>query len=213
MAEFITLTVETLLMLAFIALIMERALEVFVINFWSPEKATLQETVSHCQLSLENTEKKSEILSKHQDIVSTQGKCGILNDVDIADAITEAKRNLSQAKMQLSDYILHTRVKTQLIALAIGILLGFSGLRVLEPLFSPTSFLEMPLLQKFVFRSLDAVLTGLAVAGGSDGMHKLIKHFGTIVNDIKEITLKKQDNAPQKAKPSPDQKLNEPTSI
>lgn len=148
-SQFIQSALNSLIMLSFIALILERTLEVFVISFRIPQKAQLEASVRQYS-----------------------------NELETAGDIAGWEDALEQATARLAAYKTNTQVIVQLVALTIGVLLGFAGIRVLEPLFSSSSFLALPWLQQVVLRCLDVIMTGLAIAGGSDGIHQISSYLG-----------------------------------
>lgn len=143
---------NSLTMLAFIALVMERSLEVFVHTLASPRKLVLQA--------------EQEQLQKEDDNTSTP----------------ESRQQLERINAALRKLKVTTKMGTLLGALAIGLFLGIAGIRIFEPLFTVESLHAMPLFQQAVLRVMDIALTGLALAGGSDGIHFISKRLGSYVD-------------------------------
>ena len=141
---------DSLAMLAFISLVLERSLEVFVHTIASPRKLMLQAEQKRLQ----------------------QGE----------ESNPENRQQLERVNNDIQKYKINTKMTTLLGALTIGILLGLSGVRIFEPLFSLASLHAMPLFQQIMFRSLDIALTGLALAGGSNGIHLISKRIGSYVD-------------------------------
>ena len=142
---------DSLAMLAFISLVLERSLEVFVHTIASPRKLMLQAEQKRLQ----------------QDDNASN---------------SENRQQLERVNNDIQKYKINTKMTTLLGALTIGILLGLSGVRIFEPLFSLASLHAMPLFQQIMFRSLDIALTGLALAGGSNGIHLISKRIGSYVD-------------------------------
>ena len=61
--------------------------------------------------------------------------------------------------------------------LIMGVLISTLGVRGLEPLLDAAKFKELPDFQEGMFEVVDVLLTGCLLAGGSDGIHKLITVF------------------------------------
>ena len=61
--------------------------------------------------------------------------------------------------------------------LIMGVLISTLGVRGLEPLLDAAKFKELPDFQEGMFEVVDVVLTGCLLAGGSDGIHKLVTVF------------------------------------
>ena len=142
---------DSLAMLAFISLVMERSLEVFVHTIASPRKLMLQAEQKRLQ-------------------------------PDDRASNSDNRQQLERVNTAIQQYKITTKMMTLLGALTIGIFLGISGVRIFEPLFSLESVHAMPGFQQIMFRILDITLTGLAIAGGSNGIHLISKRIGSYID-------------------------------
>lgn len=142
---------DSLTMLAFISLVIERGLEVFSNTVSGPQKLLLKEQMKH-----------------------------LTQNADLSNP--DSLQKLEKVKSALNRHKVSTQRTTQLVAFTVGIVLGLSGIRVLEPLFSLESLHAMPWFQQSLFRIMDITLTGLALAGGSDGIHFISKRIGSHIN-------------------------------
>ncbi|MEO1509008.1 MAG: hypothetical protein AAFU84_15325, partial [Cyanobacteria bacterium J06633_23] len=92
---------------------------------------------------------------------------------------------LYSAEESLRNYINHMRQNLLKVAIGFGLLIGLVGLRSLESAFDfpvPKSVLEM--FRFYLFRVLDLILTAGLIAGGSEGIHNVIKKIGGLFPDI-----------------------------
>lgn len=62
-------------------------------------------------------------------------------------------------------------------ALVLGITIAAIGVRGLEMFVDPAVFKQLTSVQHTVFRTVDVLVTGALIAGGADGMHKLVSVF------------------------------------
>lgn len=135
-----------------VALLAERALEIFVGTWRSPRAMELDLVVKAREATLAETQ--------------AQGDRGALN---------EAKKGLDEARRD----VLHYRCTTRQIALWVGLLLGFLvsgvGVRALGTLIDPLG--DWTGAQHAAFRLVDGLLTGGVIAGGSEGIHRLATVF------------------------------------
>lgn len=78
---------------------------------------------------------------------------------------------------QLLAYQAHTRRFAFAAAAVLGIVISAIGVRGLELFVDPAVFKAISPLQQTVFRTVDVLVTGSLIAGGADGMHKLVSIF------------------------------------
>lgn len=102
------------------------------------------------------------------------------------------EKAIHDAEDKLTDFKLQTRKRAFLVGLAIGIVLATLGIRVLDPLTdiqlaeAEWADTEWGWLQPYLFRGIDIVLTAGLLAGGSDGIHQVIKLFLDFVSMNRE---------------------------
>ena len=144
--------------LLFVALLIERALEVFITSYTATGRAENEANVKRCTENVADAEKSE----KPGDAVDAKA---VLHDAE-----TDAKR---------------FKARTQVIALQSSVILGLLtaavGYRVLAQLVN-TSELTGLGVQGFVF--IDVLLTGGLLAGGSKGIHALTQVFGKYLDDM-----------------------------
>lgn len=134
--------------LLLIALLLERALEVFLTSLRAPASEALTEEIKVLQEAVDKTPDGAEA-------IELKGKQDEL-----------AKRRQATRKIAL------------FAALIVGIAVSVSGIRTLETMVqvkAGSSFVSG--LQAALFRLLDTLLTGGVIAGGSDGIHKLAEVY------------------------------------
>lgn len=139
-----------------VALVFERALEVIITTWRGPTAAALEATVSAA-----SAQKLS------------------LDDPKRALAPTQAERDtalvaVTRAEESLAGYRATTQRMALWTAFVLGIALSAVGIRMLDPLLQTSSATG---LQQSVFASLDALLSGATIAGGSEGIHKITQAF------------------------------------
>ena len=160
----VKIVVQQLTILVIVALFLERALEVYKLSYFSPEKERLAAKVDQFQM---------ELLS-----LSPQTNAN-------SEKIQAVQLRLYSAEESLRNYINHMRQNLLKVAIGFGLLIGLVGLRSLESAFDfpvPESVLEM--FRFYLFRVLDLILTAGLIAGGSEGIHNVIKKIGGLFPDI-----------------------------
>lgn len=149
--------VQLLTILFVVALLAERALEIFVGTWRSSGAAPLE-------LAVRAAEKNVARLDGADDTTLRQARA----------ALEDARRTESQY-----------RCTTRLIALWAGLALGFLvsgvGLRALEMLIDP-ALSGWSHRQAAAFRLVDSLLTGGVIAGGSEGIHRIASVFDNFMN-------------------------------
>jgi len=142
--------------LMLIALLLERALEVFLTNLRAPTSETLQEEVRAMRNVLRYTKLKVE-------------------RTELEEALKAKEAKLAGHKRDTRRYALH-------VGLGIGLLISIAGVRTLESILviAPAAG-GATWAQAGMMRALDILLTGALIAGGSDGIHKLAEAFRTTV--------------------------------
>jgi hypothetical protein len=143
-----------------VALLAERALEIFV-GTWRGATTTQHE------LTLR---------------LLTQ-EVARLEQLPAADAggLAEARAALEKAKRQEQQYRCVTRQVVLWAGLGLGLLVSGVGLRALETLIDP-ALSGWSASQGAAFRLVDVVLTGGVIAGGSEGIHRIATVFDNFMN-------------------------------
>lgn len=159
---------RTLLSLFLVALIFERALEVIIGSWRGPGAIELENEVNTLNDALEFLPRDS-----------------ALSAGDRADR----EKTLVEARSDAVARTVAYRCETKRLALHASFLLGLAvavaGLRTVEP--SIVFPREVPALQAAALKMLDALLTGGVIAGGSEGIHKIMQVF----TDFAQATSKR----------------------
>ena len=175
------------LTLILVALVIERAVEVYVSKRYDPENLRLRRPLTRAETKLANAEQalaeereRRQGSSREPTQEDRDYMTQLVRDVhdahDAVDAADEATW-LPLSKLRASK----VRSASALSVVA-GALASVSGVRVLGQ-FIPTEegniigVLAEPGLQLHVFRITDAILTALVLAGGADGIHKMVSRF------------------------------------
>ncbi|GEM_PF-6843600 len=148
---------ELLGTLLVLALLLERSLEVFVTAWRGPDADKLRLKVAQCA----RVERQFELLPAAERTAR-------------ATDITKAETDLRSAEQQELEYKTVTQRHTLGAALVLGTLISAIGFRTLERLVVPGSLADLAAWQRTAFMAVDVVLTGSVIAGGSDGLHKMI---------------------------------------
>jgi uncharacterized membrane protein YbhN (UPF0104 family) len=140
--------------LLIISLLLERALDVFLTTWRAEGSEKLDSEINEIKQKIEQLKKA--------------GKPETDSDVKTETDFLSKK---NQEKLAY-------RSKTRIIAIWSGLILGVIvsaiGFRVLATLVDPESFKQMIKNQKYFFNLFDILLTGGLLAGGSDGIHKIL---------------------------------------
>ncbi|MBT9316982.1 hypothetical protein [Leptothoe spongobia] len=162
---------QQLTVLIIVALFLERALEVYKLFYFSPEKERLAAQVEKFQLEL------GSLLTNADDSANDK-------------RIQAAKISLFNAEESLRIYKNHMRQSLLKAAIVFGLLIGLVGVRSLEGAFNfpgPESVLEI--FRLYLFRVLDLILTAGLIAGGSEGIHNVIKKIGNLFPDVQKKVI------------------------
>lgn len=166
-ASIVKISTQQLTILIVIALFLERALEVYKLSYLSQEKERLTAQVEPIQLEL-------------QSLITTNGEDNPNNE-----AIKAVKLRLFNAQESLRVYKNYMRQNLLRVAIAFGTLISLVGVRSLESAFDfpePESIFE--LFRVYLFRILDVMLTAGLIAGGSEGIHTVIKKLSNLFPDV-----------------------------
>ncbi|MHC5737211.1 hypothetical protein [Nostoc sp.] len=193
--------VQLLTLQLFISLLLERSLEVFITTWRGPfveqldisiqqKKALLSEKIRLMEVQ------QSQFLESNQ--ISGLPPEGMSLEQQIIQNFTQNQQeplkifkpqmdDINEKERQRAAYKSDTRIIALWTSLLFGLLMSAIGIRSIEPLV--VIDLDNPI-QVIIFRCLDALLTGGLIAGGSEGIHKLIKVF----IDFMEATSKQIKN-------------------
>jgi len=94
-------------------------------------------------------------------------------------------------KMAVQEEVHKTNFKRSVFAsFTVGILLAIAGFRILETFIVPPDIATGQLYENTLFRSLDCILTGAVIAGGTEGWHQLVALLSDLTK-AKRTALKK----------------------
>lgn len=197
--------IQLLTLPLFISLLLERSLEVFITTWRSPfveqldiniqqQKALISEKIN----LIEVQQKQNQLFSLETNQVSGLPPEGMSLEQQIIHNFTQNKTehlkifqpeidDLNEKERQRSAYKSDTRTIALWTSLLFGLLISAIGIRSIEPLV--VIDFSNPI-QIVIFRCLDGLLTGGLIAGGSEGIHKLIQVF----IDFMEATSKQIKN-------------------
>ncbi|EKQ67710.1 hypothetical protein OsccyDRAFT_3998 [Leptolyngbyaceae cyanobacterium JSC-12] len=194
--------IQLLTFLLLISLFLERALEVFITPWRRDIDENLDNQVKHSERRI--TEIKEQIETENKQLetlirleeISSRDRKDIIAQFNPAQTIgdtnelnTQLHQEMERSKdlrLKRALYKSETRRIALWLALFIGLLISGVGIRALETLVTIQEFDQEPMFyngQIFIFRSLDTLLTGGLIAGGSDGIHKLVRVFTTFLEE------------------------------
>jgi len=115
---------------------------------------------------------------------------------DRLELALEAQRDQGEPttalRHELSAYRDGTRCAALLTSMVAGVLLAALGLRSLELLVDADMLAAFPAWQQTSLAAIDIVITGALLAGGADGIHKIISTFTTFL-DVSSKRLRARD--------------------
>lgn len=182
----------------FISLLLERSLEVFITTWRGPAAEQLNISVQQQKLLvhehinfLETQQKQNPVASLEYNQINELPPVGMSLEQHIQNFTQNQEELSSTTKLQIDNlnykineltekerkrvaYKSDTRIIALWTSLLFGLLISAIGIRSIEPLVIIDSDNSM---QVILFRCLDALLTGGLIAGGSEGIHKLIQVF------------------------------------
>jgi len=101
------------------------------------------------------------------------------------------KRKDQNAAIEVQEEAHKTNFKRSVFAsFTVGILLAIAGFRILETFIVPPDITTGQLYENTLFRSLDCILTGAVIAGGTEGWHQLVALLSDLTK-AKRTALKK----------------------
>ena len=176
-----------LLTLILVALVIERAVEVYVAKRYDPEKLRLRRPLTRAEARLVKAEKAlAEERERRQGSSRqpTQEDQDYMNQLvkDVHDAHSAVDEADEQTWLPLSKLRASKVRAASVLSVVAGALVSVSGVRVLGQ-FVPmengevVGALAESALQLDIFRTTDALLTALVLAGGADGIHKMLSRF------------------------------------
>jgi hypothetical protein len=89
---------------------------------------------------------------------------------------------VAAAEQQMLEYRGETRQLAFLMALAFGLTISAVGIRGLQFIAEPQAFSKLSAGQTAIFVVIDVILTGALLAGGADGLHKVVSVFTSFMD-------------------------------
>ena len=157
--------------LAFVALVLERALEVFVTAWRGPGRADVDASLGRIRGEMARVRKLAD--------GATVPGTGLTKEARLLELATE--RNPHTAT--LAKYKSDTQVIALRSAVVLGLLTAAVGYRALATVVDASS---LGGLQAAGFTLVDVLLTGGLLAGGSKGIHALTQVFGNYLDTMAE---------------------------
>ena len=183
-----------LLTLALVAIVIERAVEVYVAKRYDPEKLRVRRPLTRAEAKLAKAE---QALAEERERRHGSSRAATEEDErymrELVQNVHDAHEALDGADEQTWLPLSKVRAgkirAASFLSLAFGALASFSGVRVLGQ-FVPmengqlVGALAESALQLDAFRVTDALLTALVLAGGADGIHKMISSFKSFRSSV-----------------------------
>ncbi len=94
-----------------------------------------------------------------------------------AGSLTEARQRLDELCQDKLRYRAQTRIYALRIGVIMGVAVSVAGLRTLGVLVPETAVMAFGLVQQVIFHTMDVIITGGVIAGGSDGIHKMAEWY------------------------------------
>lgn len=88
---------------------------------------------------------------------------------------------LEQHRIEKLNYRSRTRVLAMRLGVIFGIAVSMAGVRTLGVFVPVHTLLSFDMVQQIIFHSVDVIITGGVIAGGSDGIHKMAELYRVFV--------------------------------
>lgn len=164
--------VDTLMTLIAVSLFVERALEVVVKSSRALGRTEKDNAVLACDKTVEDRLEQITTLRERIANPTLRNQSEEMQaQLDEANRqLEEARRTRKKAMQAIQTYRTQTMKMVHLAALVVGVFVATAGVRALEPLFQ----WEVPGAIPSFFKYVDTLLTAGLIAGGADGLHKLV---------------------------------------
>jgi hypothetical protein len=181
-----------LLNLVFIALVIERAVEVYVSNQFGQEDLRLRRKIRLVLAKIKILE--DGVNYQTVQVANVGAEAMPITSIDDAQkALDDARIELINARTAaqpaLDKLYIKKRSTAAAIAVVIGLVVAAAGVRIFADLvLTDGKTLEDVIddnLQRGIFSGADILITALLLAGGADGIHQIMKRFVLIDKDLK----------------------------
>lgn len=202
-------------MLFFVALVLERALEVYVRALYAEESERLQSEINRQQDALDFADKQRKQavdletaeINFNTELMTRIASLRNGGGAEVAQELAACRANIEKAreerKIQINrinleaekpfkdhnavhQQLMRHKTETRIAALTwstlTGLVLGAIGFRSLTAVLEPQFVAGLPPMQHELVTMMDIVLTGGLLAGGSEGIHKLMQTVTTFLD-------------------------------
>ena len=145
-------------LLVFVALLLERTMEVFLSTWRGAEAARMDtelQKLARRVAALKEGDAKTESLTEEHE----------------------------QVRAERTEHRSGTQKRAMTWGLISGLLVSLVSVRILEPLTADDAVANLSGFQRFAFHMVDVLLTGGTIAGGSDGIHKLTRSLTVFLDE------------------------------
>lgn len=142
-----------------VALLLERFLDVFLTTWRAPKSEKLTLDIKKLEFDILNV------------------KSGLTNDLSDTKKLSDLVDELNKLKHAVMDHKSETRIIALWSGLILGVVISAIGFRVLNSLVDQEMLSSAGKTQLLAFNFFDVFLTGGLLAGGSDGLHKLMEVY------------------------------------
>lgn len=184
------LVVDILTPIFLVALLVERGLEVFVStgrklgrsdHEGKQQEATTQITQIKERIRID----EGQLNAPGAANFTQQDRQMVLDRLAAANAeLKTAEDALRAVVVEMDQYRAETARVTFVVGAFIGLIIGLAGVRVIAPLVD-FKLADWGTFQRFVFHSLDVVLTAGLLAGGANGVHQIIGVFADFTDSTR----------------------------
>jgi hypothetical protein len=101
--------------------------------------------------------------------------------------VAEAEENLMARQLDLARYKAGTRRIAFVAGVLAGLIVSALGIRAIQLFVDPAAFGTLPDWQQRLFSVADVILTGGAIGGGADGLHKLVSVFTNFMDSSAKL--------------------------
>lgn len=174
--------VDILMPILVIALLVERAVQVFISTSREIGRDGLDRRLEKAQAKIIQLNERSRAFQSQLDSLAAERMTEAQKaDVhvrmeNVANIIPSAQREERDAQAEVDNYRSKTGRLSFFVSAVFGFVVGLAGMRVLTPmvLMDPV---KLGGLERFAFFGLDVVLTAALIAGGASGIHQIISVF------------------------------------
>jgi hypothetical protein len=101
--------------------------------------------------------------------------------------VAEAEENLMARQLDSAQYKAGTRRIAFVAGVLVGLIVSALGVRAIQLFVDPAAFGTLTAWQQRLFNVADVVLTGGAIGGGADGLHKLVSVFTNFMDSSAKL--------------------------